>query len=62
MDSALKKYRAETKLTLTKLSADTGIGVAHLSKLERGLAGVSLPNAIKLAEATGLPVESFARQ
>lgn len=62
MNSALKAYRKESGITLAKLAADTGIGEAHLSKLERGKAGVSLPNALKLAAATGLPVEAFAPQ
>lgn len=60
MNTALKKHREATGLTLTKLSEETGIGVSHLSRLERGQAGVSLVNALLLAKATGLPVEAFA--
>lgn len=62
MDSALKTYRKSKKLTLADLADETGIGVAHLSKLERGIAGVSLDNALRLAGVTGLPVEAFAKQ
>lgn len=62
MDSALKTYRKTEKVTLAKLAEATGIGEAHLSKLERGIAGVSLENALRLASATGLPIESFARK
>lgn len=62
MSSALKTYRKSERITLAKLAEETGIGEAHLSKLERGIAGVSLENALKLAGATGLPVEAFAKQ
>ena len=59
MESALRQYRAENGLTLNDLATRTGIGESHLSRLERRKAGISLPNAIKLAEVTGLPVDAF---
>ena len=62
MESALRLYRNENQITLRALSEQTGVGETHLSRLERGKAGVSLPNAIKLATVTGLPVEAFVRQ
>lgn len=62
MDSALKKYRTDKKVTLAKLAEDTGIGEAHLWKVERGIAGVSLRNALKLVSVTGLPIEAFVKQ
>lgn len=62
MDSPLRRYRVENNVTLSVLAAKAGIGETHLSRLERGKAGVSLSKAIKLAEVTGLPIEEIARQ
>ena len=62
MDTPLRQFRRDRKLTLKALADQTGIGPTHLWRLERGEAGVSLANAIKLAEATGLPIEVLAKK
>lgn len=64
MDRALRSYRKDRDMTLDALSAHLEadgikISVAQLSRIERE-GTHSLPTAMKLAEATSLPVESFA--
>lgn len=56
---AFRKSRAE-KMTLRDLAEKVGVTEGQLSRIERD-GTESLPMALKLAEITGLPVESFAK-
>lgn len=60
MHTPLKSYRKENRLTLADVAERVGITESHLSRVER--AGTNmLPLAMRLAEVTGLPVQSFVR-
>ena len=63
-DTALFRYRRERALTLAGLKAalkgKVGLSESQLSRIET-TGTSSLSTALKLAEATGLPVESFVR-
>lgn len=60
MDTALKKYRKENRLTLADVAVKVDVTEGHLSRVERSGTDM-LPLAMKLAEVTGLPIEAFAR-
>lgn len=60
MDTALKKYRKDNRLTLADVAVKVDVTEGHLSRVERSGTDM-LPLAMKLAEVTGLPVEAFAR-
>ncbi|AGT09864.1 helix-turn-helix domain-containing protein [Paracoccus aminophilus] len=50
---AVRSRRAELGITLEQLAANSGVSVAALSRLERGLLGPSLRNALAIARALG---------
>jgi transcriptional regulator with XRE-family HTH domain len=50
----LKKLREEQGLSMTGLAESTGVSVAHISRMERGLRGVPSPDIIqRLARVLG---------
>lgn len=60
MDTPLRQFRRDRKLTLRELAEQTGMQEPHLSRVERGEAGLSVANALKIMEATGLSLEQLA--
>jgi transcriptional regulator with XRE-family HTH domain len=52
----VRRLRLERNMTLSELSALSGISVATLSKLENGLTGLNLDNVIRLAGGFAMPV------
>lgn len=52
----VRRLRRERGMTLSELSALSGISVATLSKLENGLTGLNLDNVIRLAGGFAMPV------
>lgn len=52
----VRQMRAERRMTLKQVSAECGISVATLSKLENGQTGLNLDNIIRLAAGFGMPV------
>lgn len=60
MDTPLRQFRRARKLTLRELAEQTGMQEPHLSRVERGEAGLSVTNALKIMEATGLTLEQLA--
>jgi transcriptional regulator with XRE-family HTH domain len=55
----LREYRKTHGLTLKAMAARLDMSDSQLSRLERE-GTTSLPTALRIANATGLPVESFA--
>ncbi|MFE6829225.1 helix-turn-helix domain-containing protein [Streptomyces sp. NPDC057717] len=51
---AIRFRREALKMSLTKLSALTGISKGHLSQVQNGKAGLSDANVLRLAEAMGV--------
>ncbi|MBR2415062.1 MAG: helix-turn-helix transcriptional regulator [Clostridia bacterium] len=49
MGKRIKEKRKELKLTQEYLSEQLGISVKHFSEVERGLAGLSIDNLVKLS-------------
>lgn len=49
MGKRIKEKRKELKLTQEYLSELLGISVKHFSEVERGLAGLSIDNLVKLS-------------
>ncbi|MFG3660297.1 helix-turn-helix domain-containing protein [Streptomyces sp. NPDC047706] len=52
--SAIRFRREALDMSLRTLSAKTGINRGHLSRVERGLAGLGDANIQKVAEALGV--------
>ena len=59
MDSRLRAFRHQRKLTLGVMAKQLGITPGQLSRIERE-GTTSFPRAIALADMTGLPVGAFA--
>ncbi len=59
MTSPLRDYRKKHGITMAALAAQVGMDEAHLSKLERGLAGVGVHKLVKLTQITGLKAEEI---
>ncbi|MFJ7999052.1 helix-turn-helix domain-containing protein [Streptomyces sp. NPDC096310] len=53
--SAIRFRREALKMSLAKLSALTGVNKGHLSRVERGLAGLGDTNIRRVATALGVP-------
>ena len=49
MGKRIKEKRKELKLTQEYLAEQLGISVKHFSEVERGLAGLSIDNLVKLS-------------
>lgn len=58
-DRPLKAFRKARGLRLKDLGQAIGVTEGQMSRIERE-GTVSLPHALKLAEMTGLPIETFA--
>jgi transcriptional regulator with XRE-family HTH domain len=54
---ALRAARAQARLTLEQLAAQTSLSAAFLSRLERGQASTSISNLIRLSTVLGMPVD-----
>lgn len=61
--SPLRAYRLahKPKMPLRTLAERIGVTEGQLSRIERG-GTTSLETALRLATATGLPIEAFTRQ
>lgn len=53
----VKKRRKQLAMTQECLAEQLGISVKHLSEVERGLAGLSIENLIKLSNALKLSLD-----
>ncbi len=60
METSLRQYRQQHGITLRDLAARVGMKEPHLSRVERGEAGLSVANALKIMAATGLSLEQLA--
>jgi transcriptional regulator with XRE-family HTH domain len=53
-ENPLRAVRQAQGLTLTEVAAKAGIDIGHLSRIERGQAGLSLDALARLAHVLGL--------
>lgn len=58
----VRGLRSGQKMTLAALSAQTGISVSMLSKIESGATSASLTTLKELATALGVPITAFFRR
>lgn len=56
---SLKKLRTEKKITLERLSKETGLSVGFLSQFERGLTSIAIDTLEKIAAVFGLGIDYF---
>jgi len=56
----VKGLRKRAGVTLERLSEEVGVDISFLSRLERGMHGLGLENAIRLAKALGVPLHALA--
>ncbi|CUK18368.1 HTH-type transcriptional regulator PuuR [Ruegeria denitrificans] len=56
---AVKTHRRLAELTLSELSASSGVSTAMISKIERGQVSASLATLEALAEGIGVPLINF---
>lgn len=52
----IKDIRTEKKITLSQLSAKTGVSVTHINDVENGLKEPGLSVAIRIAKALKVPI------
>jgi DNA-binding Xre family transcriptional regulator len=57
----LKALRAQKQITLKTLSAQTGLSISMLSKIENGASSASLTTLQTLADTLSVPITSFFR-
>jgi len=55
----LRDYRAERKLKQEELAEILGVTIQHISKLELGTSGPSVPLAIAIEDETGIPARAW---
>ena len=55
----VKMQRISAKVSQTELAKELGVTQTHLSNIENGRAGLTIPNLIKLHEALDTPISSF---
>jgi transcriptional regulator with XRE-family HTH domain len=60
MTTPLRTYRKRNGLTLKALGELVGMQEPHLSRVERGEAGLSVANARRLMAVTGLSLDDLA--
>jgi transcriptional regulator with XRE-family HTH domain len=62
LGAAIKALREKKKMKQQTLAEAAGIGVAHLSKIERGRGNPTWSTVVALAEALDLSVVEVARR
>ena len=55
----VKMQRISAKVSQTELAKELGVTQTHLSNIENGRAGLTIPNLIKLHEALDTSISSF---
>ncbi|MDY4919591.1 MAG: helix-turn-helix transcriptional regulator [Phascolarctobacterium sp.] len=55
----VKMIRITKGVSQTELAKEIGVTQTHLSNIENGRAGLTIPNLIKLHEALHTPISSF---
>lgn len=55
----VKMLRITKGVSQTELAKQIGVTQTHLSNIENGRAGLTIPNLIKLREALATPISSF---
>ena len=55
----VKMIRITKGVSQTELAKQIGVTQTHLSNIENGRAGLTIPNLIKLHEALNTPISSF---
>ena len=55
----VKMLRITKGISQTELAKQIGVTQTHLSNIENGRAGLTIPNLIKLHEALHTPISSF---
>jgi transcriptional regulator with XRE-family HTH domain len=58
----LKELRSERRITLTTLSEQTGISVAHLSRLEKGHRQPSISSLLQIARVYGVSISGLIQE
>lgn len=62
LGAAIKGLREEKKLKQQALAEAAGIGVAHLSKIERGLGNPTWATVLAIAEALGVSLVALSKR
>ncbi len=62
LGAAIKALRQEKKMKQQSLAEAAGIGVAHLSKIERGLGNPTWGTVVALAEALDVSMAGLAKR
>ncbi len=57
MGQRIKIRRKELKLTQEIAAEEIGVSVKHFSEVERGIAGLSIENLIKLSNLLGISID-----
>lgn len=55
----VKMQRISAKVSQTELAKELGVTQTHLSNIENGRAGLTIPNLIKLHQILEFPISSF---
>lgn len=61
MGRRIKDRRKECKITQEEMSETLGISVKHFSEVERGLAGLSIENLVKLSSVLELSLDYLVK-
>lgn len=61
MGQRIKKQRKAVKLTQEKIAEELNISVKHFSEVERGIAGLSIENLIKLSDILGVSIDYMVK-
>jgi transcriptional regulator with XRE-family HTH domain len=62
LGAAIKELREEKELKQQALAEAAGIGVAHLSKIERGLGNPTWATVLAIAEALGVSLVALSKR
>ncbi len=62
LGAAIKGLRDEKQLKQQALAEAAGIGVAHLSKIERGLGNPTWATVLAIAEALGVSLVALSKR
>lgn len=62
LGAAIKGLREEKKMKQQALAEAAGIGVAHLSKIERGLGNPTWATVLAIAEALGVSLVALGKR
>ena len=61
MGQRIKKKRKELKLTQERMAEELNISVKHFSEVERGIAGLSVENLIRVSEILGVSIDYMVK-